>query len=397
MNVRKDFPILTRKVHGKPLVYLDNAATSQKPKAVIDILVKYYSEHNANVHRGMHLLAQEATHAYEQAHTKVEKFINASEGEVAFVRSTTDAINMVAYSLGSTLKKGDEIVLSLMEHHSNLVPWQQVAKRTGAILMWIPVDPKTGVLGDYDKVITKKTKIVAITHMSNSLGTINPVKKIIASAHKVGALVVVDGAQSVPHMPIDVKDLDCDFLAFSGHKMCAPTGIGVLYGKKALLEKMEPASFGGGMIHGVELTSSTWNDIPWKFEAGTPPIAEGIALGVAVDYLQEIGMENIHKHEQKLVQHALKRLATIKEVDVYGPKERGGIISFNPKNVHSHDVVELLDREGIAIRGGHHCTEPLMRLMGIAGTSRASFYFYNTLEEVDAFVDALQNTIRRFS
>lgn len=388
-KIRQDFPILQRKINGKQVVYLDNASTTQKPKAVIEILTKFFEMYNANIHRGMYTLSQESTHAYESAHTKVEKFIGAQPGEVVFTRNTTESLNALGYMLASRLKKGDEIVLSEMEHHSNLVPWQQLAKRTGAVLKWIPVE-KNGELGDYEKLISDKTKLVTITAMSNALGTMIPIKEIGKVAHEHDALMIVDGAQSVPHMSTDVKKMNCDFLAFSGHKMCGPTGIGILYGKKEHLETLEPYLFGGDMIHNVTFANATWNDLPWKFEAGTPAIAEGIGLGIAVDYLKKIGMDNIFKHEQKLTKYAITELQKIDNVTVYGPKERGGIISFNPKGIHSHDVSELLNRDAICIRGGHHCCQPLMHKLNLSSTSRASFYFYNTEEEVDKLVESLK-------
>ena len=397
-QVREQFPILQRKIHGKPLVYLDNGATTQKPLAVLAAMDEAYRNSYANVHRGLHQLSMEATEAYEQAHAKVAQFINATPEEVIFTKGTTESLNLLAYSLGSTLKAGDEILLSEMEHHSNLVPWQAVAQRTGAVLRFIPVTPD----GTLDMVrgaslFSSKTKIVSIVHLSNVLGTINPVKDLARRAHTVGALMIVDGAQSVPHMSVDVKDLDCDFLAFSGHKMAGPTGIGVLYGKREHLERMDPFLYGGDMIREVTFERSTWNDLPWKFEAGTPNIVGGIGLGAAVDFLQGIGMDRIEAYERELTAYALAALRGIDGLEVYGPKEgRGAVISFNIPGIHPHDVAHLLDDQGIATRGGHHCAMPLIRKMGLTATSRASFYFYNTKEEVDTLVAALRRIKEKF-
>ncbi len=395
-RIREDFPILKRKVYGKPLVYLDNAATTQKPRQVIQAMNDYYEAYNSNVHRAVHRLSQEATAAYDDAHEKVVDFIGA-EGmeEVVFTKNTTESINIVANSLPQLLKlqKNDEIVLTQMEHHSNIVPWQQAAKRTGAKIRYIEVDSNGELkLQQLRQTIGKKTKIVAFTHVSNVLGTINPAKEIIAAAKEAGALTVVDAAQSVPHMPVNVKELGCDFLAFSAHKMLGPTGIGVLYGKKELLEKMEPALYGGDMISEVSFEDAKWNELPWKFEAGTPNMAGAVGLAAAVDYLQKAGMENIHVHERMLTKKAFERLQEIEDLTIYGPEaeKRGGLVAFNVNGVHTHDVSAILDAEGIAVRGGHHCAMPLARLLGVSGTTRASFYLYNTTEEIDKLTDALE-------
>jgi len=393
--IRQDFPILQRKVRGKRLVYLDNAATSQKPRVVIDAIARYYREYNANVHRGIHTLSDEATDAYEQARLKVSRFIKArSQRSIVFVRNTTEAINLVARAWARrTLKPGDEILLSRMEHHSNLIPWQMVAKETGAKLRFIYLNVDgTMNLSNLDELINSRTKLVAVSHMSNVLGTINPVRLLADAAHQKGALMLVDGAQSVPHMPIDVGELDCDFLAFSGHKMLGPTGIGVLYGKEELLEAMEPYQGGGNMIMEVSCEGATWNDIPYKFEAGTPHIAGAIGLGVAIDYLQQLGMENVRQHEIELTDYALRTLSEVKELLIFGPRDpqiRGAVISFNFLDIHPHDVGTILDQEGVAIRAGHHCCQPLMSWLNVPGTARASFYIYNTKDEVDALVAGL--------
>jgi len=397
------FPSPRRRGHGEPLVYLDSAATSQKPRQVIDALVRYYEEYNANVHRGIYAIAEEATARYEEARGKVAAFIGARRPEeVIFTRSTTEALNLVAYAWGlHHLREGDEILLTEMEHHSNLVPWQIVAAMRGATLRFLPFDEEGFlVLDDLERVLTERTKVVAISHQSNVLGTINPVAEIAERAHAVGAVVVVDGAQSVPHMPVDVQELGCDFLAFSGHKMCGPTGIGALYGRYELLEAMPPFHGGGEMIQLVHLHTSTYKDPPWKFEAGTPNIADAIAWGVAVDYLSGIGMEAIRAHEKELVRYALNRLQEMGEVKVYGPRDverRGSAIAFNVAEVHPHDVAQVLDQEGICIRAGHHCTQPLHRRLGVAATARASFYLYNTEEDVDKLVAGLRRVRELFS
>jgi len=394
--VRSLFPILDQEVNGHPLVYLDSAATSQKPQQVIDAITHYYKTYNSNVHRGVHTLGTKATEAYEAAREKVRKFINAeSVEEIIFTRGTTTAINTVASSYGRAfLKPEDEIVLTCMEHHSNLIPWQQAAKFTGARLKYIPLQADGTIdLEDVKATITERTKIVAITHVSNVLGTVNPIKEIAAIAHRHGAVVVVDGAQSTPHKKVDVRDLDCDFYAFSGHKMCGPTGIGVLYGKRRWLEQMEPVEFGGEMIDTVGLYESTWKELPWKFEGGTPIIADAIGLGAAIDFLEEVGLEEIERHERALIRYTMEQLETIEGLEWYGPKDpdrRGGVIAFNLSGVHAHDVATVLDAYGIAIRAGHHCAQPLMKWLGVTATGRASFYLYNTFEDVDRFIEGLR-------
>lgn len=398
-EVRKLFPILDQEVNGKPLVYLDSAATSQKPIQVIEKVNEYYRKYNSNVHRGVHTLGTLATDEYEGAREKVKKFINANSiEEIIFTRGTTTAINLVASSYGrANVGPGDEIVITPMEHHSNIIPWQQVARSTGATLKYIPLQNDGTIdLADVEKVVTENTKIVSVMQVSNVLGTINPIKEIAAIAHKNGAIMVVDGAQSTPHMKIDVKDLDCDFFALSGHKMCGPTGIGALYGKKELLNKMEPIEFGGEMIDFVGLQESTWKELPWKFEGGTPIIAGAIGLGAAIDFLEEIGLDTIAAHEHKLAQYALQRLSEVQGVTVYGPEKRAGVVTFNCDDVHPHDVATVLDSEGIAVRAGHHCAQPLMKWLNVSATARASFYLYNTEEEIDAFVKALIKTKEYF-
>ena len=399
-KARNDFPILQQKMHNKPLVYLDNSATSQKPRVVIDALTTYFQESNANIHRGVYKLSEQATRAYEQAHEKVARFIGALPEEVIFTKGTTEGLNLLAYSLSQQLKKGDEIVLTQMEHHSNLVPWQQMAKRGGFVVKFIPLTNDFRLDMDAARaLITSKTKIVSVTHISNVLGTINPVQDIAALAHKHGALCVVDGAQSIPHIPINVKELDCDFFACSGHKMYGPTGIGFLYGKKELLECMQPFLYGGDMIAEVGFDDSTWNELPWKFEAGTPPIAEGITLGTAVDYVTMLGMEHIKLYEDGVTAYALDALKKIKGLHLYGPEsvqQRIGVISFTIEGMHPHDVATLLDREGIAVRGGHHCAMPLMSVLGVAGTTRISLACYNTREEIDKVVEAIKKAQKVF-
>ncbi|MES5952337.1 cysteine desulfurase SufS [Bacillus fungorum] len=399
-EIRKQFPILDQKVNGKQLVYFDSAATSQKPIQVIETLERYYKEYNSNVHRGVHTLGTKATDAYEGAREKVRKFINAkSMEEIIFTRGTTTALNTVAASYGlENVKEGDEIVISYMEHHSNIIPWQQVAKKTGATLKYLPLQPDGTIsLEDVRQTVTPNTKIVSIMQVSNVLGTINPVKEIGAIAHKNGAIMVVDGAQSTPHMKVDVQDLNCDFYALSAHKMCGPTGIGVLYGKKELLNNMEPIEFGGEMIDFVDLQESTWKELPWKFEAGTPIIGNAIGLGAAIDFLEEIGLHNIEKHEHELAQYALERLSEVDGVTIYGPKHRAGLVTFNIEDVHPHDVATVLDVEGIAVRAGHHCAQPLMKWLKASSTARASFYLYNTKEEIDTFVESLIKTKEYFT
>ncbi|EJS60499.1 cysteine desulfurase [Bacillus cereus] len=399
-EIRKQFPILDQKVNGKQLVYFDSAATSQKPIQVIETLERYYKEYNSNVHRGVHTLGTKATDAYEGAREKVRKFINAkSMEEIIFTRGTTTALNTVAASYGlDNVKEGDEIVISYMEHHSNIIPWQQVAKKTGATLKYLPLQPDGTIsLEDVRQTVTPNTKIVSIMHVSNVLGTINPVKEIGAIAHENGAIMIVDGAQSAPHMKVDVQDLNCDFYALSAHKMCGPTGVGVLYGKKELLNNMEPIEFGGEMIDFVDLQESTWKELPWKFEAGTPIIGNAIGLGAAIDFLEEIGLHNIEKHEHELAQYALERLSEVDGITIYGPKHRAGLVTFNIEDVHPHDVATVLDVEGIAVRAGHHCAQPLMKWLKASSTARASFYLYNTKEEIDTFVESLIKTKEYFT
>ncbi|MCM3393569.1 cysteine desulfurase [Cytobacillus oceanisediminis] len=402
-EIRQMFPILDQEVNGKPLVYLDSSATSQKPVPVIEALDKYYREYNSNVHRGVHTLGTRATDGYEGAREKVRKFINAkSTEEVIFTRGTTTALNTVAASYGrDNLNKGDEIVISYMEHHSNIIPWQQVAKQTGATLKYLPLqEDGTISLDDVRETVTSNTKIVSIMQVSNVLGVINPIKDIAKIAHENGAIMVVDGAQSAPHLKVDVQDLDCDFLAFSGHKMCGPTGIGVLYGKKKHLEKMEPIEFGGEMIDFVGLYESTWKELPWKFEGGTPIIAGAIGLGAAIDFLEQIGLNEIEAYEHKLAAYALEKMSAIDGMTIYGPKEaskRAGVITFNINVVHPHDVATVLDAEGIAVRAGHHCAQPLMKWLKVSATARASFYLYNTEEDIDKLVSGLVKTKEYFS
>ena len=395
-NIRADFPILDQKVNGRPLVYLDNAATSQKPQCVIDSLVHYYQRDNANVHRGIHTLSMRATSAYEAARARSAKYLNAAEaGEIVFTAGTTDSINLVANAWGDeNLKSGDVILLTEMEHHSNMVPWQLLARRTGAKLRYLPVvagDSGLLDLAQLDKVLTPDVKIFAFTHVSNTLGVINPAAELCAAAKKAGALTVVDAAQSAGHMPLDVRAMGCDFLAVSGHKMCGPTGVGLLYGRQALLEAMPPYRGGGSMISNVEYFESKWAPAPQKFEAGTPNIADVIALGRAMDYLDDLGREAIAVHDEKLAAFAYARLAAeIPGIRLLGPAHhRSGVVSFDLKGVHAHDVVTMADQEGVALRGGHHCNQPLMRKLGLSSTSRASFYLYNTEAEIDRLVATL--------
>ena len=393
-RVRQDFPILNRQVRGKPLVYLDNAATTQKPRQVIDALVNYYSRYNANIHRGLHTLAEEATAAYEGVREQAARFIGApSARSIIFTRNTTESINLFAHAWGrKRLAPGDQILLSELEHHSNLVPWQLLAQATGSSLAFLPItDDGQLQLDQLDALLTPRTKLVSITQMSNVLGTITPIERIIEQAHRRNIPVLVDAAQSVPHAPINVQQLGCDALAFSAHKMLGPTGVGVLYAREELLESMDPFLGGGEMISDVQRASSTWNEIPWKFEAGTPNIADVIAFGEALAYLSRIGMENIRAHEQELIAYALERLRDVEGLKLYGPigPDRGGVVSFNLDGLHPHDVGTVLDAEGVAIRAGHHCAKPLMRCLGVVATCRASFYLYNTREEIDALVTAI--------
>ncbi len=401
-DIRNDFPIMSRTVHGKPLVFLDSAASSQKPRAVIDTMNVYYETYNANVHRGVYEISEEATAAMEKARVKVARFVNARQGkQIIFTRNTSEGINLVAYTWGNAnIKAGDLIILTEMEHHSNLVPWQLLAQRTGARLEFVPVtDDGLLRLDIYEQLLQQQPKLVAFTHVSNVLGTINPAQALIAQAHAVGATVLLDAAQSVPHLAVDVQALDVDFLCFSGHKMLGPTGIGVLYGKRELLEAMPPFMGGGDMIRTVSLRQSTWNDLPWKFEAGTPAIAEAIGLGAAVDYLTALGMQNVVRHEQELTSYALQQLQEIPGLTIYGPPAalRGGVISFTLGDIHPHDLASILDQEvGVAVRAGHHCAQPLMERFGLAATARASFYVYTIKEDIDILVQGLHKAMHIF-
>ena len=403
-KIREDFPVLSKKVYdGRPLVWLDSAATSQKPRQVIQALVDYYEGYNANVHRGVHALSMESTERYEDARTKVAGFINAESAEsLIWTRNTTEAINVVANTWGEdNVRPGDEIVVTALEHHSNLVPWQQVARKHDAKVRILPLtDDHTLDMEAAEGIIGPRTRLLAVTQASNSIGTIVPVKELAKKARAVGAAVLVDGAQSVPHMPVDVQDIDCDFLAFSGHKMLGPTGIGGLYVKQEVLERMNPFLTGGEMVLAVSYEDATWNDLPMRFEAGTPNIADAIGLGAAVDYLQDLGMENVREHEIALTKYALDAFKELEEeLDVYGPKDtemRGGIVSFHHPDVHPHDLGTVLDRRGVAIRTGHHCAMPMVQSLGVAATARASMYLYNTEEEVDMLVDALRDALVYF-
>ncbi len=405
-KVRKDFPLLQQEIHGKPLIYFDSAATSQKPQQVLDALLNYYQQDNANVHRGAHTLSGRATDAYEDARDKVAKFINASHREeIVYTRNASEAINLIAYTWGlANLNKGDEIILSVMEHHSNIVPWQIIAQKTGAVIKYIQLNEQEALdLDNYKSLLSDKTKLVAVVHVSNTLGVINPVAEIVKLAHKYGAKVLIDACQSVPHMPVDVQQINCDWLVASGHKMCAPTGIGFLYGKKELLESMPPFLGGGEMINEVYFDHSTYGELPHKFEAGTPAIGEAIALGAAIDYLTNIGMDNIHAYEAELIAYLFKKLETIPNLRIYGAKPdkngegRAALAAFNVSGIHASDLATLLDHEGIAIRSGHHCTQPLHRLFDASGSARASLYFYNTRDEIDRFIIALKDTIDFFT
>ena len=402
-RIREDFPILARDVYGKPLVYLDNAATSQKPRQVIEALVRYYESYNANIHRAVHCLGEEATAAYEEARAKVARFINAPSPEcIVFTRNTTEAINLVAYTWGrANVGPDSEVLLTLLEHHSNIIPWQRLTAEKGASLRYIGItEQQTLDLDGLEKLMDSRTRLLAVTQVSNALGTINPVQKLTAEAHRNGTMVLVDGAQSVPHMPVDVQAMDCDFFAFSSHKMLGPTGVGVLYARPELLQEMEPFLGGGEMINRVTQEDAIWNDVPWKFEAGTPNIADAIGLGVAIDYLSGLGMENVRAHEMEISEYALRRFRQMEEVIIYGPPDpadRGGVISFNYPDLHPHDIGTVLDRHGVAVRAGHHCAQPLMRHLDVSGTVRASFYVYNTLREVDVLVDALGEARAFFS
>jgi cysteine desulfurase/selenocysteine lyase len=403
-RIREDFPILSRKVYGQRLVYFDNAATSQKPRQVIEALTHYYENSNANIHRAVHRLGEEATMLYEEAREKVARFINAPSPEcIVFTRNTSESINLVSYAWGrANIGPDDEIVVTELEHHSNFVPWQQLAKEKGAKLVVIGVndDQTLRLEQGLSAYLTGRTKLVAFTHANNTVGTINPVTQMTSEAHRAGALVLVDAAQSAPHMPLNVQEMDCDFLAFSAHKMLGPTGVGVLYARRELLEQMPPFLTGGEMIAKVTLDETTWNEVPAKFEAGTPNIADVIAFGAAIDYLADLGMANVRAHEEEITAYALRRLRQLESLTIYGPEgvdKRGGVISFNYPDVHPHDVGTVLDRHGVAIRSGHGCNQPLMRRLGIAGVARASFYVYNTLEEVDVMIEALGEVGTRFT
>ena len=401
-KVRDDFPILHQEVNGQPLVYFDNAATSQKPKQVLNVIKHYYELDNANVHRGVHALSARSTDAYEGARDKIAAFVNAaSRDEIVFTRNASEAINLVAYAWGmNTLQAGDEIILSVMEHHSNLVPWQFVAQRTGAVLKYVGLtDTQELNLEELRSHLSDKTKLITVNHVSNTLGCINPIEDIVALANRYGARVLVDACQSTPHMPLDVQALGCDWLVASGHKMCGPTGIGVLYGKEHLLEEMQPYLYGGMMIRKVTFEDSTWHDLPWKFEAGTPVIEQGIALAAAIDYLEDIGMERIQRHEEALAEYAHERLTEEDDVTVLGPPadDRAGVVSFNVDGVHAHDLSSILNDYAVAIRAGDHCTQPLHDKLGIAASARASFYIYNTKEEVDRLVEAVDGARELFA
>ncbi|WP_396171674.1 aminotransferase class V-fold PLP-dependent enzyme [Flavobacterium sp.] len=392
-KIRADFPILSRTVNGKPLIYFDNGATSQKPQIVIDAISKYYQEINANIHRGVHTLSQLATDAYEISRGKIQNHINAKFAhEVIFTSGTTHGINAIANGFASLLKSGDEVLVSALEHHSNIVPWQMLCEKTGAVLKVIPMNENGElIMAEYDKLLSDKTKIVTVNHISNALGTVNPVKYMIDKAHEFGAAILIDGAQAVPHLKPDVQALDCDFYVFSGHKMCGPTGVGILYGKEAWLNKLPPYQGGGEMIKEVSFEKTTYADLPHKFEAGTPDIAGGIVLGTAVDYMNAVGFENIQEQELALLEYATKRLLEIEGLKIYGTaKEKTSVISFNIEGIHPYDIGTIVDKLGIAVRTGHHCAQPIMNFFDIPGTIRASFSFYNTKEEIDVMVEAVK-------
>jgi len=399
-EIRKDFPILSRTVNGKPLVYFDNAATSQTPQVVIDAIVNYYSNYNANIHRGVHTLSQEATDAYEQARKKIQKHFNAQQAhEIIFTSGTTHSINLVASGFASILKKGDEVIVSALEHHSNIVPWQMLCEQTGAVLMVIPMNQEGElVISDYDNLLSKNTKLVFVNHISNALGTINPIEYIIKKAHNVGAAVLIDGAQACPHIKADVQALDVDFYVASAHKMCGPTGIGMLYGKSAWLNKLPPYQGGGEMIAEVTFEKTTYADLPHKFEAGTPNICGGIAFGVAIDYMNAIGFDAINSYENELLNYGTEKLLEIEGLKIYGTsKNKTSVISFNINGIHPYDIGTIVDKLGIAVRTGHHCAQPIMDFYNIQGTVRASFSFYNTKKEIDALVDAVKKAKQMLS
>ena len=399
--LRRDFPILDQIVNDEPLVYLDNAATTQKPTQILEAIAAYYEKDNANVHRGVHTLAERATAAYEAARERVRSFIHAaSTKEVLFTRGTTTSLNWVARYAENILQPGDEVLISVMEHHSNIIPWQEACKKTGARLIYAYLKDGMLDLADFRSKLTEKTRFVALAHVSNVLGVVNPIKEIADLVHQANALLVVDGAQSVPHMKIDVQDLDVDFFAFSGHKMLGPTGIGVLYGKEELLERMSPVEFGGEMIDFVYEQEATWKELPWKFEAGTPNIAGAIGLAAAIDYLDKIGMETVHQYEQELIAYVFPKLQAVEGLTIYGSEDltqRSGVISFNLAGLHPHDVATALDYEGVAVRAGHHCAQPLLSYLGVSATVRASFYLYNTKADCDKLVEALQKTKEFFN
>ena len=398
-KIREDFPILQRKVHGKPLVYFDNAATSQTPKVVMDAIVDYYSNYNANIHRGVHSLSQEATDQYEKARIKIQKHFNARHSyEIIFTSGTTHSINMVASGFSDLLQKGDEIIVSALEHHSNIVPWQMLCERTGALLKVIPMNEDGSLLmSAYESLLSEKTKLVFCNHISNALGTINPVEELIEKAHQVGAAVLIDGAQSVPHMQVDFQKLNADFYVASAHKVCGPTGVGFLYGKQEWLEKLPPYQGGGEMIETVTFEKTTYAGLPHKFEAGTPNICGGIAFGVALDYVNAIGLQNIAAYEQELLDYGTEKLQAIEGLRIYGTSHKTSVISFNVEGIHPYDIGSILDKLGIAVRTGHHCAQPIMDFYQIPGTVRASFAFYNTKKEIDLLVEGLKRAIRMLS
>jgi len=392
-KIRADFPILTQKVNGKPLIYFDNGATSQKPRVVIDAITKYYEEINANIHRGVHTLSQLATDAYEESRTTIQSHINAKHNhEVIFTSGTTQGINLVTNGFASLLNAGDEVLVSALEHHSNIVPWQMLCEKTGAKLVVIPMNEKGElIISEYDRLLTETTKIVAVNHISNALGTINPIEYMIEKAHQVGAAILIDGAQATPHLKPDVQALDCDFYAFSGHKICGPTGVGILYGKEAWLHKLPPYMGGGEMIKEVTFEKTTYAELPHKFEAGTPNIADGIVLGTAINYLNAVGFDNIQQQELELLTYATQKLLEIEGLKIYGTSDKKtSVISFNIEGIHPYDIGTIIDKLGIAVRTGHHCAQPIMNYFNIPGTVRASFSFYNTKEEIDIFVEAVK-------
>jgi len=396
-KIRVDFPIFK---NNPELIFLDNASTTQKPQSVIDTLSHYYENYNSNIHRGIYTIAEKATAAYEETRDKIAAFISADDRRsIVFTRGTTESINLVANSWGQSLKPNDEVLITEMEHHSNIIPWQLISEKTGASLKYIPICEDGSLdLSNPDQYFTNKTKIVCVIHQSNVFGTINPIADIVTLAHDVGALVLVDGAQSIPHHSVNISQLDCDFFAFSGHKMMGPTGVGVLYARTELLEEMNPFLGGGEMIREVSMEKSTWNDIPWKFEAGTPNIAQVIGLGSAIDYLNGIGMKSIVEYEKELLSYGQKKLQNIPGITIYGTtKEKGAVISFNMDNIHPHDVAHILDTSGIAIRAGHHCAQPIMKHLNVSATNRASFYIYNTYAEIDSLIDGLTKTVDLFT